>query len=112
MSIYTDISSAIEEVKQKLTAVSHRLKRYDARNDQYRINKMFRENPQKVYRKIPETRKKTMTHLLRRMKPRSTGKRNGEHQLNTTSQPRGYQTSYKRVNLCPNKETSTSQQRT
>ncbi len=46
------LSEAIEEAKQKLIAISHRLKRYDARNEQYAINQQFKYNPRKVYKQL------------------------------------------------------------
>ena len=44
-----NINHAIEHAKQRLTALSHRLQRYEARNEQYRINTLFRKRPQKVF---------------------------------------------------------------
>ena len=46
------INDAIEDAKQRLIAISHRLKRYDARNEQFLINKQFQNNPQKVYKQF------------------------------------------------------------
>ena len=44
-----NINHAVEHAKQRLTALSHRLQRYEARNEQYKINTLFRKRPQKVY---------------------------------------------------------------
>ena len=49
---HREISEVLEDAKQRLIALSHRLKRYEKRNEQYRINKLFRSNPQKVYREL------------------------------------------------------------
>ena len=46
------ISEAIEIAKQRLIALSHRLKRYDTRNEQFLINRQFINNPQKVYKEF------------------------------------------------------------
>ena len=46
------ISEVLEDAKQRLIALSHRFKRYERRNEQFRINRMFRENPQKVFRQF------------------------------------------------------------
>ena len=43
---------AIEDAKQRLTALAHRLKRYNARNEQFRVNKMFKEQPGRVYQNL------------------------------------------------------------
>lgn len=46
------IDEAIEDAKQRLIALSHRLKRYEARNEQFMINRQFSTNPRKVYKKL------------------------------------------------------------
>ena len=46
------INEVLEDAKQRLIALSHRLRRYEKRNEQFRINKQFRSNPQKVYRQF------------------------------------------------------------
>lgn len=43
------IKTAIEDAKQRLTAVSHRLQRYEARVEQFRVNRMFVTQPGRVY---------------------------------------------------------------
>jgi hypothetical protein len=47
-----DINHAIEAAKQHLTAISHRLQRYEARNEQFRINKLFQRSPKKVFKEF------------------------------------------------------------
>ena len=47
-----DLSHAIEVSKQRLTALSHRLRRYEARNEQFRINRLFQRNPHKVFEEL------------------------------------------------------------
>ena len=49
---YRGINEVLEDAKQRLIAISHRLRRYEKRNEQFRINKVFRNNPQKVYRQF------------------------------------------------------------
>ena len=46
------INEALEDAKQRLIALSHRLKRYEERNKQYRMNKLFQSNPRKVYQQL------------------------------------------------------------
>jgi len=43
------LKSAIEDAQQRLTAISHRLQRYTARTEQYKINRMFNTQPGRVY---------------------------------------------------------------
>jgi len=43
------LKSAIEDGKQRLIAVSHRLHRYTARTEKYKINRMFNTQPGRVY---------------------------------------------------------------
>ena len=50
----SNIDTAIERAKQRLTALSHRLQRYQARNEQYRINNLFQRNPHKVFEGLDE----------------------------------------------------------
>ena len=44
-----DIDEVYEDAKQRLIAISHRLKRYEDRNEQFKINKLFQQNPKRVY---------------------------------------------------------------
>ncbi len=46
------LDEVTEDVKQRLVAISHRLKRYENRNEQYRINSLFKTNPKKIYRQF------------------------------------------------------------
>lgn len=46
------IKAAIEDAKQRLTATSHRLERYTARIEQYRINRMFATQPGRVFSEL------------------------------------------------------------
>ena len=46
-----NIHTVIEVIKQKVTAISHRIKRYDRHFLQYRQNQMFLTNPKKVFEK-------------------------------------------------------------
>jgi hypothetical protein len=55
------LQHAFETAKQRLVATSHKLKRYEARNEQHRINKMFRECPRKVYYELNNKNKEALT---------------------------------------------------
>ena len=46
------IETVIEELKQRLTAMSARLQRYDTRNNQYRQNMLFQSNQKKLFDEI------------------------------------------------------------
>lgn len=50
------IPEAAEKAKQRLIATNHKLQRYDARNEQQKINKTFRENPRQAYQLICKKR--------------------------------------------------------
>jgi len=52
------LKSAIEDAKQRLTAISHRLQRYTARTEQYKINRMFNTEPRRVYSNFQNNNKK------------------------------------------------------
>ena len=43
------LSAAKEDAKQRLLALSHRLRLYTARSEQYRQNNLFRNCPRKLY---------------------------------------------------------------
>jgi hypothetical protein len=47
-----NLNAQIEEAKQRLLALSGRLKRYTKQNETHWDNKNFKENPGKVYRKL------------------------------------------------------------
>ena len=53
------MSTATEELKQRLVAVSSRLERYEARCKQYRQNHMFRFNQKRFYDMISNNARKT-----------------------------------------------------
>ena len=46
--IEVDVNTVIEVLKQKVTAVAHRIRRYDNRCLRYRQNQVFRMNPRQV----------------------------------------------------------------
>ena len=46
-----NIHTVIEVMKQKVTAISHRIRRYECRFVQYRQNRLFATNPKKVFEK-------------------------------------------------------------
>lgn len=48
----TAVRGCQEDVKQKLQATAQRLRRYTRRSDQYRQNKMFRDDAKKFYREL------------------------------------------------------------
>ena len=56
--LYTQgINHAIEDAKQRLIALSSRLRRYEARNEQFKINALFRTNQRKVFKNFRNERK-------------------------------------------------------
>ena len=46
------LSTVIEELKQRLKAKSAKIKRYEPRIDQYRINRLFSVDQKKVYSEL------------------------------------------------------------
>ena len=46
------IKHAIEDAKQRVTALASRIQRYKARKEQFRINKLFRTQPGRVYQEL------------------------------------------------------------
>ena len=48
------IDHAVEDAKQRLTALSHRIQRYKARKEQYRTNKLFRTQPGRIYQELKD----------------------------------------------------------
>ena len=46
----------IEELKQRLPAKTAKLKRYEERVNQYKINRMFVQNQKKVYQQMDDIR--------------------------------------------------------
>ena len=49
------LAVAKEIAKQRLLALSHRLKRYTVRCEQYRQNHLFKNNPGKLYEEFKRT---------------------------------------------------------
>ena len=45
----TNIGIEIEVLRQKVTAIAHKIRRYDNRNLQYHQNQLFRTNPKQVF---------------------------------------------------------------
>ena len=46
------LNCVIEELKQRLNAKSFKLKRYEQRIDQFRVNKLFQQDQKKVYQEL------------------------------------------------------------
>ena len=55
------IQTAIEDAKQRLIALAHRLKRYQARSDQYHQNNLFKTNPGRLYEQLKGKRQTQQT---------------------------------------------------
>ena len=46
------INEMRKDRKQRLISLSHSVQRYEKLNKQFRVNRLFRSNPQKVYRQF------------------------------------------------------------
>jgi hypothetical protein len=47
-----ELAQLTETLKQKVQAKGQRIRRYEKRETQYNQNKLFKEDPQKIYRNV------------------------------------------------------------
>ena len=55
------MKTAIEDAKQRLTGLAHRLKRYQARSEQFHQNNLFKTNPGRLYEQLKGKRQQQQT---------------------------------------------------
>ena len=98
------MSAALEDAKQRLLALSHRLRRYEARCEQYRQDRIFTSCPGKLYNSFKNTSTTDDAIPDKSDVFFSFGMEFGEHQGCIIFQHIGYAISIRDITICHSRQ--------